>query len=159
MMFMGSNWKKKGGGGGAKFCSVMFILGYVRMCPPVFHICSCQNSTNVQTCKLSLWFSRWGASYQIRKQFRERTNILTRHSIKIIICFKSYDSRMQSEMCKLYSSKNSEFKVRGPSQRICMFEHTRLGIGMTLDLLIDRFTKFQTRLLSIVNISKINNTS
>ena len=38
--------------------------------------------------------------------------------------FKSEDSKVHSEICKIYSSKNSKFIIKTPCRRNCIFEDT-----------------------------------
>ena len=59
------------------------------------------------------------------------TKYIRLSNLKINICFKSKDSRVHSEICIIYSSKNSEFTVKTPSQCIYLFKDTRLDMGLT----------------------------
>ena len=59
------------------------------------------------------------------------TKCIRLSNLKINICFKSEDSRVHSEICIIYSSKNSKFTVKTPSQCIYLFKDTRLDMGLT----------------------------
>ena len=78
----------------------------------IYGLVKIRQRCRLYTCKLVNClcdFLGAGLYIKIGKMYRDMTDLLTRHLIKINICFNSEDSRVHTEVCIIYSSKNTNF--------------------------------------------------